>query len=94
MTDSQGAYSLQTSLVGVAADDAQGAFPGDYRVVITKLVTRDGKPVPPETADIDAEALGARQLLPPQYSNLEKTRLTAVVQKPETINNFELKSKK
>jgi len=92
LTTADGTYTLQTYVVGHPISDTQGAAPGQYRVVIQKLVLPDGSAVPPETTDADAEALGARQLLPRQYSDPSVTRLTAVVNATEpNTNNFELK---
>ena len=93
ITDESGKYTLMTFIPGSGSRSADGAVPGAYKVAITKLVMPDGTPVPAETTDADAEALGAKQLLPPKYSSFESTKLTAVVKgEPNTID-FELKSK-
>lgn len=94
LTDAQGVYSLHTYVVGYSPSESQGAVPGQYRVVIQKLIRPDGTAIPPETTDAEAEAQGARQLLPRQYSDMAATKLTAEVKGdgPNT-NNFELRKK-
>ena len=90
ITAQDGTYSLHTPTVGQSAEESQGAVPGEYRVTITKLVMPDGSDVPPDTTDADAEALGAVQLLPPKYSDLTGTTLTATVEAGSAENNFPL----
>jgi len=90
MTDAKGEYSLRTLVTGQSASRSQGAVPGEYRVTITKLVMPDGSAVPADTTDADAEALGAKQLLPPEYSDPTATKLTATVAGPSSTNNFEI----
>jgi len=90
LTDKDGKYSLLTYVPGSGNKSAPGAVPGDYRVMINKLVMPDGSPIPADTTDADAEALGARQLLPPKYSSDTATRLTAKVGAEPTVNDFAL----
>lgn len=92
VTDADGNYALSTMVPGRSVENSQGAVPGQYRVILTKLVMPDGSPVPPETSDAEAEALGARQLLPPQYSDPTRTTLTATVQRGPSVNDFDLTS--
>lgn len=55
-----------------------GLLPGNYKVVINKLVNPDGTPFIPteEVSPIDANA---KELLHPNYSNFEQAKLTAEV---------------
>lgn len=90
ITEEDGKYSLHTPTAGRTAEEFQGAVPGEYRVTITKLVMPDGSDIPPDTTDADAEALGAVQLLPPEYSDLTASTLTATVAAGSAENNFTL----
>jgi hypothetical protein len=90
-TDAQGKYELITPIARRTLEESKGAVPGKYRVIIQKTVMPDGSPVPPDTTDADAEADGARQLLPPRYSDLEQTTLTADVESGPSVNDFELR---
>lgn len=90
VTDENGKYSLVTYVPGSGNDSADGALPGDYRVMIQKLVMPDGGPVPEETTDADAEALGARQMLLPKYSSPTASQLKATVNAESTVNDFVL----
>lgn len=92
ITNEAGEYSLHTPTVGQSVEGSQGAVPGEYQVTITKLVMPDGSDVPPETTDADAEAMGAVQLLPPKYSDLSETTLTATVGQGTAENNFDLEA--
>jgi hypothetical protein len=92
VTDAEGKYSLSTPVAGVDLSQSQGAVPGQYRVAIAQLVMPDGAAVPPGTGDAEAEAMGARQLLPPRYSSPGETTLTAVVENAPTVVDFDLKS--
>jgi len=91
VTDESGKYTLHTSMVGQSMEDSQGAVPGQYKVFIQKLVLPDGSPVGEDITDAEAEEKGARQLLPPKYSSLEETQLTATVGPADTTNDFNLK---
>lgn len=77
-------------------EENQGAIPGQYRVMINKLVMPDGSELPEDTTHADAMSEGAHESLSLIYSDPERSRLTAEVAKageqPVEIN-FELKSK-
>jgi len=70
-TDPQGRYEL-------ASQQGRGAAPGAYRVTIMKLVMPDGSDYTPEAGVGPADS-PARQVLPPRYSDLQRTTLTATV---------------
>jgi len=79
ITDAQGKYTLLTSAPRVTHDQSKGALPGEYKVVITRLLASDGKAVPKGTTDADAMAVGAKESLPPRYSDESKSKLKATV---------------
>lgn len=86
VTDANGAFELQ----GVHGD--VGAMPGKHKVVISKLVSKDGKPLPAE-AD-PALLLGkSKELLPKKFSSVPDSELTADVPEAGGMLTFDLKSK-
>lgn len=93
VTDETGKYALSTSIPGSPQGPVAGALPGEYRVFITKLVMPDGSAVAADVTDADAEAMNARQLLPPKYSHFENSQLKGAVKPEPTVIDFELKGK-
>jgi hypothetical protein len=85
-TDGSGKYSLRT------AHNGEGAPAGEYKVVISKLRNKDGSDFPLDSpvAPIDSDAA---ESLPPEYSDAEKTTLTATVPAGGGTIDFPLKSK-
>jgi len=72
-TDSAGKFTIRS------ADGQQaGASPGDYKVVISKHVKPDGTDHVPKP-DEDPMLASFKELLPPTYSDPEKTKLKAKV---------------
>lgn len=87
VTNENGEFQLQ----GVHGD--AGAMPGKHKVIISKLVSKDGKPLPVE-AD-PALLLGkSKELLPKKFSSLSDSELTADVPEAGGTLTFDLKSKK
>lgn len=84
-TDASGTYELKTS--GTA-----GAVPGNYRVIVSRLVDPSGKAViaTPETPPAN---LGAIESLPRQYSDYTMSTLSATVAAPGGTFDFKLNSK-
>jgi hypothetical protein len=72
MTDDAGLFKLKQLRGG------EGAPPGEYTVVISRLVKPDGTPVPPNSPEPPAD-LGAVESLPARYSNPAESKLTANV---------------
>lgn len=71
----------------------EGLQPGSYKVVFSKLVTKDGETVPP---GVDAADVGAIEKLPAHLVQLNPSNhpfLLSVNQSPQQIE-YELKSKK
>ena len=56
-----------------------GIPPGKYKVRVSRMVARDGTPLPPDAKQADA---GGKESVPPRYTSLEGTTLTVTV--PET----------
>ena len=71
-TDESGEYEL------TVVHGNEGAVPGKYKVLISKLVLPDGSEIPPDSTEPPA-MLNAHELLPSTYSTIEETVLTAVV---------------
>jgi len=91
VTDESGQYQLVTARAGGLDAQAAGALPGSYKVTISRLTMPDGSAVPPGTTDADAMALGAREALPPQLSDYEKTKqLVEIEALPSFTHDFEL----
>jgi hypothetical protein len=67
---------------------ARGVPPGDYKVVITRLLKPDGSPVPADAKPIEA---GGNESLPPEYSDPLKTTLKATVRVRGGTFEFPLK---
>lgn len=87
-TDAEGKYELKTIVVGQGPQ--MGAVPGAYRVVVTKFVMPDGSKAPSDMSDADAEAEGARELIPERYSDFGSTTLTADVPEGGGTVDFDL----
>lgn len=86
VTDQNGAFTLQ----GVHGD--KGAMPGKHKVIISKLVSKDGKPLPVESDP--ALLLGkSKELLPKKYSHVMDSELTADVPEKGGLVTFDLKTK-
>lgn len=73
-TDQNGAFVLQTS---TATGSTPGTAAGQYKVVVSRQVTADGKPVPDPTNN--AAAIDGNESLPARYSDFLNTTLTATV---------------
>jgi hypothetical protein len=86
VTDESGAFELRAG-----EGQGEGASPGLYRVVISRLVMPDGSTViPDETkSPIQLALEGAKETVPPQYSDLAFSKLTATV--PSDGGNLEFK---
>lgn len=85
MTDESGKYVLKQQ------HGTEGAPPGNYKVVISRLLRGDGTPLPKEgggDGGIATETLSRR------YSDITKTKLTAVVPEKGGEFKFDLKGKK
>jgi hypothetical protein len=85
-TDAEGKYTLRT------AHDGVGAPVGEYRVLISKYKRPDGSDFPLDSPEGPMDA-GADESLPPQYSDPEKSTLTATVPAGGGTIDFPLKSK-
>lgn len=92
LTDESGKYELMTPISGVSTEKSMGAVPGTYQVIISQLVNADGSPVPKGVTTADAIEKGARESLPPKFSNDLQSVLKAEIQKgvPRTDLNFDL----
>jgi hypothetical protein len=76
-----------------------GCMPGQYKVVVSRYLTADGKPFeekPEEGLDLGQaiEAGDVKESLPKRYSNPEQTELTATIKEEDNESvNFKLTSK-
>lgn len=87
-TNPDGTYEMTTIAVGHGPQE--GAVEGDYVVTISKIAMQDGSPIPAEMTEADAEAEGAREVVPPQYSQLDHSRLKAQVASGSGVHDFDL----
>lgn len=71
-SDASGKYSLKT------ADGYDGIEPGTYRIVISKLVMKDGSPIPSGT---QTEGADGKELVPYPHSDPRQTKNVADVTK-------------
>ncbi len=82
-TDKAGKYELKTR------SGDKGTPPGEYRIVVTKMVMPDGSDLPMDStvAPINSPA---KQILPTKYSMRDKTILKATVGDRANIIDFPL----
>lgn len=86
VTDESGRYEAKWR-------GGQSGLPvGEYRVTCAKMVMPDGSDVPADTDDATLMGSGAKQLLPPRYSDSERTTLAATVAAGGGTFDFDLKS--
>lgn len=76
----------------IIQDDIMGLPPGQYSVTVSYYLNSTGKPSRPD-ATVDFTQSGWKQMLPPNYNDLESTELTALISDPEAqiSNTFNLK---
>ena len=87
-TDATGAYELKTMAVGHGPQP--GVVVGNYIVTISKIAMKDGSPIPADMTTADAEAEGARQVVPARYTDPERSPLKAQVVTGGTSHDFGL----
>ncbi len=84
-TGPDGKYEL------IPAQGRKGIAPGDYKVVISRPLRRDGSPADPNVPPIESDA---RETLPAIYSDRELSKLSAKVSKEKAVHDFTLRSVK
>jgi len=84
-TNADGVYQL-TAVRGGA-----GAVPGEYRVAISKRAMPDGSD-PPADSKLPPIESPAREMLAPQYSDAQQSKLTATVPPEGGTKDFQLKT--
>lgn len=85
MTDDTGRFQLQHP------SGTDGASPGQYTVVISRLVDMQGNPIKPDP-NVPPADLGAVESLPARYSDFTASTLLATVPEPSGEYTFELKT--
>jgi hypothetical protein len=85
ITSASGDYKLNIG----ASNPKSGALPGTYKVRISRMTTPDGKPYDPKQKG----AIPGRESLKPEYSDAQKTTLSATIPAAGGTKVFELKSK-
>ena len=86
-TDENGKYQLWSNFGSTAK------LEGACTVKISKMELPPGVEPPPPDMPVSPQMLGAKESLPPRYSDGGKTELTATVPAEGGKFNFELKSK-
>jgi hypothetical protein len=71
-SESDGSFTLIGSRAG-----AKGVVPGEYKVRVSRLIARDGTPLPADATEADNP--GSRESVPGPYNSLEATPLKATV---------------
>jgi len=76
LSDSTGKYILRTG-----SDKNYGIKPGEYKVIISSFVMPDGttKEIGPEVSPMQLKLEGAKQVVPPKYSDFIASTLTSNV---------------
>ena len=82
-TGPDGRYAL------TAARGGPGVLPGEYRVVVSRLLRPDGSAPDPGTPPAESDA---RETLPAAYLDRASTRLRASVSEDATVHDFALRS--
>lgn len=90
VTDSSGKYVLMTG-----DGRASGALPGQYRVIISQFVKADGSTVlmTPDQSPMHLLTMGAKEVIPSQYSDVITSKLIATVPPEGGSLDFKLSSK-
>ncbi|HVJ69490.1 MAG TPA: carboxypeptidase regulatory-like domain-containing protein [Caulifigura sp.] len=83
-TDDQGKYELKWR------GQATGVQPGKYKVILSRMVMKDGSPLPP---DKSAAYVGAIETMSRRYTDFDVSELYVDVPAGGTTKDFELKSK-
>lgn len=73
VSDDKGAFELSTLMPGLTVEQCKGVLPGDYRIVVSKVVQPDGSPLPADVSEADAPA--TKQAVPAIYTNPETSPL-------------------
>jgi hypothetical protein len=81
-TGPDGRYTL------TAAQGGDGLHPGEYAVVISRLLRPDGTPLPPNVPPIESDA---SETLPAAYSSRDASTLKRTVSKDTTSYDFALR---
>lgn len=82
-TDGEGKFTI------TPARDGPALAPGEYKVVISRPLRKDGTPPDPNTPPIESDA---RETLPRHYTDLDATKLSATVSHESRSFTFALKS--
>jgi hypothetical protein len=72
-----------------SAQGGTGILPGEYTVVVSRLLRPDGSPPQPDRPPIESDA---RETLPAVYSNRDLSTLKATVSKDAPVHDFALRT--
>jgi hypothetical protein len=82
-TDADGKYEITAQRL-----NRKGLRPGNYKVILTRLLAPDGKPLPPDARPIET---GGKESVPGPYSKMQFTPLTVNVGSEPVVFNIPLK---
>ena len=85
-SDQSGNFSLIGSRGG-----AKGVVPGEYKVRVSRLIARDGSPLPDDAKEV--ENPGAKESIPGPYNSPESTTLTATVPEAGGVVTLDIPAK-
>jgi hypothetical protein len=71
--------------------EGKGIDPGEYMVVVSKMVQRDGTPIPLGT--LSAAEMDIREMIPRRYSDYNGSTLKATVTPGSTTLDFQVTSR-
>lgn len=83
-TDADGKYEIVAKRL-----NRKGLFPGEYKVIVSRLVAPDGTPLPPDATTADTAAI---ESVPSPYSSIHTTTLKVTVD--STPKSFDILLKK
>ena len=78
-TDDNGKYTLTTPIAGLDIEQQAGAVEGVYKVTVNRIARPDGTPIPDGMSEADAMAEGARETVPPMFSDPGMSQVTVTV---------------
>ena len=73
------------------SNNRKGLLPGEYKVIVSRLLMPDGSPLPP---NVPPQHSGAAESVPEPYCNAQTTTLTATIGTKGNVVDFRLTKKK
>lgn len=87
-TEADGSYLVKTIVVGQGP--REGIAKGQYLITVNKIAMPDGSPIPKDMTEADAEADGAKQVVPGKYLEIDSTVLKVTISDDVATHDIEL----